>query len=408
MNELVTGGAKVVELPIFDPQFKANPHPLYHTLRTQSGVVPVRLPSGLHAWVVTRHATARALLRDQRLSKMPLQSGADACAKLPTAAHPLFDHLLMADPPRHGHLRSVLAPYFSSRRIEKLRPKVQAIVDNLLDVMALHEEGDLLADFASPLAFSVVCELVGVPYAERDMLVHILQDLELADIEAPDRVPEIAQSLSDALDHLGHTKRNQPADDLLSALTAAVDHGELDSSQLPSLIFLTLAAGRETTTNLICSGVFRLLSETTMWAQLVSEPQQAARVVEELLRLESPLEMATPRYATDDIRIDGATICAGDTVFVGIAASNRDPAQFEAPDRFLPLRSTTSRHLAFGYGIHACIGAGLARLEAELALTGLCQRFPAMHLTKPPSLYFWKLGMITRGLNNLPLRWVPN
>lgn len=399
--------ASAIELPIFDPQFKADPYPLYGALRTQGSVVPVRLPSGLRVWLVTCHATARTLLGDRRLSKLPPPSVAKGKPTF-SVTHPLFDHLLTADPPRHGQLRSVLVPHFSSRRLREFRPRLQVIVDDLLDAMARHEEGDLLADFATPLAFAAVCELVGVPRPERGSLARALQDLETADFDMPERVPEIAQTIFETLVNMSRSKRERSCEDLLSSLTAAADCGALEARQVPALAFLILAAGRETTTNLIGSSVFRLLGEPPTWARLCAKPQRAALLVEELLRLESPLEMATARHATEALDVDGSMIRAGDVVFVGLAAANRDPACFEAPDQFLPLRNTTPRHLAFGHGIHVCIGAGLARIEGELALTGLCRKFPALRLTKPPSDCTWKPGLITRGLQNLPVRWAPD
>ncbi len=387
-------------LPILDPAFKADPHPFYAGLREQGGVARMRLPSGAPVWVVSRHDLARELLSDARLSKAARRG--DGAAPL----HPLFRHLLATDPPLHAELRGVLAPHFTLRRLREFEPRVAALADTLL--RGLPRDGrpfDLLGAFAAPLAMAVVCELVGVPDAARATLGRGLDDLDRADLDAPGSVPAIAQQLHDTLTALAARRAALPADSLLATLCAACDAGRVGSAQVAALAFLVLAAGRETTANLIANGVLRLLTRPPGWSALVHGPQHAAALVEELLRLESPLEMATARHAVADIAVgEATTIRAGDTVFVGLAAGNRDPRAFERPGEFDASRDAPARHLAFGHGIHKCLGATLARIEARIALVGLARRCPSLQLAVPPGDLAWKPGLITRGLQDLPVR----
>ncbi|HMV72675.1 MAG TPA: cytochrome P450 [Pseudomonadales bacterium] len=386
-------------MPIFDPAFKADPHPFYAALRRLAGVSRMRLPSGTGVWIVLRYDHARKLLRDPRLSKVPQREDGAA------PKHALFNHLLTMDPPSHAVARSVLAPCFSPRVLRAFEPRVSGLVDALLQRIPCDDEPfDVLTAFAGPLAQSVVCELVGVPDDVRESLARGLDDLDRADFDAPDRVPGITQHLFDTLLGVCNRRASLPPESLLATLCAARDHGSIPPEQVVSLTYLVLAAGRETAANLIANGLLRLLTRPPTWAELARAPQHAGALVEELLRLESPLEMATARYAIADIAIDDTTIRAGDTVFVGLAASNRDPLAFERPDELDLSRTAGSKHLAFGYGIHRCLGAILARIEARIALARLAAHFPSLELAVPAGQLAWKPGLITRGLQNLPVR----
>jgi cytochrome P450 len=383
-----------VDLPILDPQFRANPHALYDELRrTGRSVVPVRLPTGVEAWLVLGHAAARQLLNDPRLAK-------EAARRPP---HAIFHHLLTMDPPDHTRLRAIVAKEFSPRRIRGLRPAIETIAGGLLDDLTRYEEADLIESFALPLPLTVICELLAIPRSDeprvRDWSARLLD----ADLEHPDRVPQIAQELHGYFVSLAQAKRDTPDAGLFSALVDTSDRGELSEMELTAMGFLLLVAGHETTVNLIANGVLALLRHPPAWRALCADAGLAAAAVEELLRYDSPLEVATPRTAVSDFSVDGVRIRAGETVFVGLGAANRDDDAFTDPARLDLHRRNAGEHLAFGHGIHFCLGAALARLEGEVALTALVRRFPGLALAVPAEELRWKPGLIMRGLERLPV-----
>lgn len=395
-----------VILPIFDPAFKANPYPFYESLRISTEISRIRLPSGVEAWITTSYPTAKKLLRDTRLSKHPISGQCNKPHQVKqNVTHPLFNHLLMMDPPLHTSLRNVLTKAFITQRVEANRSRVRAIATSLLDEIASRGEADLITEFAYPLPFEVICEIVGIPTIDRAFLSQSLQDLETFDLNDPERVPIVAQRIFGYLSELALSIRSDIKDNLLCLLVTAKNRGEITGEQLPSLIFLMLAAGHETTTNLIGNGIFALLNDQSSWTHLCSEPTLVSQIVEELLRFNSPLEMTTARYATEDILINNVMINAGDMIFVGLAAANHDPDQFLCPGRLDITRVDAPPHLAFGHGIHTCLGAGLARLVGEIAFRELSIRFPDLQLSNDSSNYYWKPGLITRGLFSLPVRF---
>jgi cytochrome P450 len=399
-------GSERILLPISDHEFKANPYALYDTLRDSGrAVVPVRLPSGFCAWVVTGYEYARGILSDSRFTKTYTPQKCTQADGRSDQAHPLFAHLLMSDPPEHTSMRAALAAEFNARRITALTPSIQATVQTLLNGLESKANADLLDAFAVPLSFSVICDLVGIAQRDRAQVLGWLKELEYADLYEPERVFGVAQELYDYLAMLARHKRHVRDDGLYAALVGACERGELAHDALPPFGFLLLAAGYETTANLIGNGVWSLLHKRDEWITLCGDLSSSGKVVEELLRIESPLEFATTRYASADIEIDGVRIPAGDAVFVGLAAANHDPQRFPESERLDPLRERVSSHLAFGHGPHTCIGAGLARLECTIAFRALAQRFPNLEIdmvSEPPE---WRTGLITRGLCKLPVRF---
>ncbi|WP_028997067.1 cytochrome P450 family protein [Azohydromonas australica] len=393
-----------VTLPILDEAFKANPYPYYDALRRSWGpVVPIRLPSGVEAWLVVGHDWARALLADSRLCKQPPRLGGQATPPAYAPAHRLFEHLLMLDAPRHTQLRAVLARCFTPRRVAALGPHIEEIAACLIERIASCSGGDLIADLAMPLPYQVVCTLLGVPAHERPQLQAWLEALTMADFDEPARTVAIAQDFDDYFCALAQRKRAGDDDDLYADLVRACARGECAEDALPALGFLLLAAGHETTANLIGNGMHALLANDA-WPRACADPASATRTIEELLRLDGALETATARYAGEAIDIAGVTIRAGETVFIGLAAANRDPARFERADQFDGTRAQASAHLAFGRGIHSCIGAGLARLEALVVFVALARQLPGLRLAQAPAALRWKPGLITRGLQALPVR----
>jgi cytochrome P450 len=386
----------------------ADPYSVHARLRARRPVTPVVLPGGPGAWLITGYAEARAALADPRLSKhMP------GWHPEPDSIFAALDlHMLNSDPPDHERLRKLVNKAFTARRVERLRPRITAITAGLLDDMqaaggpGVRPEVDLLASFAFPLPITVICELLGVPAGDRD-------DFRTwsATIVANTAAPEVFQAHATAMVRyfkaLLAAKRREPADDLLSALIAARDDEDsLSENELVSMAFLLLVAGHETTVNLIASGVLALLLNPAELARLRAEPALIGAAVEELLRYVNPVNHTTFRCAAEPIEIGGVRINRGDPVLVALSGANRDPARFGDPDR-LDLGRDSAGHLAFGHGIHYCLGAPLARLEAEIAISGLLARFGSISLAVPAASLRWRPSTLIHGLESLPVRLAP-
>jgi cytochrome P450 len=388
-----------------------DPFPVLAALRERGAVHRVRLADGHEAWVVARYAEAKAALADPRLSKdmgAALAGGDDIVAEgLPGPA--FARHMLNVDPPDHTRLRRLVAGAFTQARVEALRPAMQATVDELLDAVAAAgpEAVDLVEAFAFPLPFTVICELLGVPSEDRARLGRHLTIL-LGPTATPDayaRAKASSDVVTELLAELVAGKRRHPGDDLVSGLVAARDGDDvLDEREMLSTIFQLIVAGHETTTNLIGNGVVALLHDPAQLATLLQEPDRWPAAVEELIRFDGPAQHATFRYATEDVVLGDTTIPAGGQVLVCLAAANRDAAQIDGPDR-LDVTRVGTRHLGFGHGIHHCLGAGLARMEGQMALASLFARFPHLRLAVPASDLRWGRGdgVVLRGLTELPV-----
>ena len=389
-----------------------NPFPLFAQVRELGAVHEVTLADGHQAWLVVRYDAVRAALNDPRLSKdmhAALATGADLVAEgLPGPA--FARHMLSVDPPDHTRLRRLVSGTFSPRRVEALRPRVQVIVDDLLDQIAAQgpeSRVDLVAAYAFPLPFTVICELLGVPEPERDALGRGLAGM-LVPTSTPAqyaRAKEASDGVVAMLCELVRTKQQQPGDDLVTGLINARDGEErLDSQELLSTIFQLIVAGHDTTTSLIGNGVVALLRNPDQLAQLRNDSASIAAAVEELLRYDAPVPHATFRYAIEPVTIGDVTIPAGAQVVIGLAAANRDPDRYANPE-LLDMDRAESRHLAFGHGIHHCLGAVLARMEGQLAIASLLARFPEFRLAVPVEELHWDHGdgLVLRGLAELPV-----
>ena len=394
-----------IDLPIMDQAFKANPYPLYDALREQGrSIIPVRLPTGVQAWLVTDYSLARALLNDPRLSKGRKNRQDTNAGSQQGTAHPLFHHLLTMDPPQHTRLRAIIAREFTSTRIDRMRPRIREIAMQLIDAFASSGTTDLMQIFALPFPLMVICELMGIPAADVSRLQHWSARLASADLDATEQVPLIAAELYEYLLRVAGMKRSNSDDSLFSALLAALGRKELSEDELVSMAFLLIMAGHETTANLIGNGLLALLRNPAQWEALCADAGLAVAAVEELLRFESPLEVSTARYATTEIIFDDTCIHEGDMVFVGLAAANRDPGHFEDAHILDITRSRSVHHLAFGHGIHFCVGASLARVEGQIAFVELSRRFPELRLDLPVERLQWTPGLVMRGLQGLPVR----
>ena len=389
-----------------------NPFPLFEQVRQLGAVHPVTLADGHDAWLIVRHAEARAALSDPRLSKdMQAALASDGAVVAEGLPGPAFArHMLVVDPPDHTRLRRLVAAAFSVRRIEGLRPRVQAIVDDLLDGIAARAPDDvvdLVATLAFPLPFTVICELLGVPDHERVPFGRALTQLLVPTTtsEEYERAKQASDTVVELLRTLVEEKQDAPDDALVSALISARDGDEkLDHDELMATIFQLIVAGHDTTASLIGNGTVALLRHPEQLERVRADAARIPDAVEELLRYDAPVPHATFRYALEPIDIGGVTIPAGAQVIINLASANRDADHYAHPE-MLDIERTDVRHLAFGHGIHFCLGAPLARMEAQIALDALIRRFPELRLAGPVDQLHWGHGdgLVLRGLSALPV-----
>lgn len=387
---------------LFSRAFSEDPYAAYAELRASGPVHPIDFPEGATAFLVVDHEHGRAALADPRLSKDVSHSA------VPVNGEQFFGGTMLAmDPPDHTRLRGLMAKAFTSRRVERLRPRVQEITDGLLDGIAARGAADLIEDLAVPLPVQVICELLGVPASDRARFREWTAVLTVPALTSEARAHrrEVARAFNGYLTEVIAERRARPEDDLVSALINARDgDAALTEPELLAGIALLLIAGHETTVNLIGNGVLALLREPDQMALLRAEPELLPAAVEELLRYDGPVERASQRIALEDMEIAGTFVPKGAWVHVSLGAADRDPAVFDDPDR-LDVTRAPKRHVAFGHGLHFCLGAPLARLEGQIAIGGLLDRFPGLALAVPPAdLRHHRTGSIVRGLVALPVR----
>jgi cytochrome P450 len=395
-----------VLLPYADPAFVADPFPLYRQLRDDGPVRRAVIAGGLEAWLVTRYEDGLAALSDPRLSS-DLRDASDPrlVELLPTTdRESALRNMLRSGPPDHTRLRGLVSGAFTARRVAGLRPRVQEIADRLLDVIGPDGRADLVESFALPLPVTVIGELLGVPVADRDDFRRWTDDMILRGAERPDpaRTDRAWQRMRGYLTGLLAQKRARPGDDLLSALTAARDEeGRLDEDELIAMAFLLLVAGYITTVNLIGSGIAALLAHPDQLRALRDDPALLPGAIEEFLRYDGPVNPGIARFAREDVTIAGVTVPRGATVLIASAIADRDPERFPDPDR-LDISRRDHAHLAFGHGIHYCLGAPLARLEGQIAIGTALRRLPGLALAVPPEELRWRPGGL-RGPEHLPV-----
>jgi cytochrome P450 monooxygenase len=379
----------VVTFPRREPG-QIGPPEGYAALRSKPGLVQTTLPGGSKVWLVTRHEDVRAALTDPRISSDPSLPGFPATGAAPHANPGWF---VAMDAPEHTRFRKLLIPEFTVRRIRDMRPGIQRIVDERIDAMlAAGNSAELVSSLALVLPSLVICQLLGVPYAEHEHFesrTRILVSLASTQRQRDVALTEINQYVTDLIE----VKANEPGDDLISRLLAT---GELSEAELRGVAMLLLVAGHETTANMISLGVVTLLSDP----QWIGDP----RAVEELLRYYSISDVVALRVATEDLEISGQVIRRGDGIAPLGLAANHDGTVFEKPGEFCPARPAR-HHVAFGYGIHQCIGQHLARLEMEVALGTLFDRIPTLRLAVPLEELEFKHDGVLFGLYTLPVRW---
>ncbi|MFF3136244.1 cytochrome P450 family protein [Streptomyces mirabilis] len=381
-----------------------HPYAVYDRLRDTAPVHRVAGTDGNPAWLVTRYEDVREALANPLLSmdKKHALPGSYQGLSLPPA---LDANLLNMEAPDHTRIRRLVVRAFTARRIEQLRTPVRETADRLLDALGRHGSADLIAAYAAPLPITVICDLLGIPGEHRRDFRAWTDVLVAPDPTRPGAAKEAVAAMLGFLTQLLADKRKKPADDLLSDLIAVRDEGDrLSEDELMSLAFLILFAGYENTVQLIGNAILGLLTHPDQLAALRANPERFPNAVEEFARHEGPALLAIRRFPVEDVTIGAVTVPAGETVLLSLAAANRDPARFPDPER-LDLGRDASGHLALGRGIHYCVGAPLARLETEIAVSALLERLPDLALDADPAELRWRPSLRARGLLALPVTY---
>ena len=376
----------------------------YAQLVAAAPVHRIVLPTDEPAWLITGYHEVRRALNDPRLIKSDMalaNFGRDVVSSNVFAA--MTSHMLNRNPPDHTRLRRLVSTVFTRRRIEQLAPRIQQITDELLDAIGTAAQTDLINSLALPLPITVVCELLGVPENHRTQFHNWTTTFVTGMLAGPATIATAATAMLSYLQELVRSKRSTSTDDLLSALVAARDgEDRLSEDELTSMATLLLIAGHETTVNLIGNGLLALLTHPDQVALLRARLDLLGTAVEELLRFDGPLQVATFRLSTEPIDIGGVTIPASEIVIASLLAANQDQACTQQPGA-LDITRTENPHLAFGHGIHHCLGAPLARLEGRIALGTVLNRFPRLRLAVAPEQLTRRPGVLMNGLTALPV-----
>ncbi|WP_438828666.1 cytochrome P450 family protein [Streptomyces klenkii] len=397
-------------VPLYGPEYKRNPYPLYARMREAGPIHRVLFPSGVTAWLVTGHEAAQKTLADPRLGKHHDRGNdrwRERASIMPEPQHSQLQvHLLHQDPPKHTTMRRLVTDAFAPRRVEGMRARFQEMADALVDAMpADADSADLVRCFAARFPFQVLAEVIGLPphlaARFRREWGKVVAPVGPADPGRP-AYEALLRELQGYIAEVVADRRGAPGDGLLSRLVAARDGGELTREELDSMIFQLLVAGQEPVTNQITTAMVALLRHPAALARLRAEPGLMPAAVEELMRLDSAFELTTWRFLAEDADLHGTRVPAGDSVIVSLCAANRDPERFPDPDT-LDLDRAQGPHLAFGHGVHFCPGAALARIELQVAVGTLLARLPGLRLAVPEEELSWIPAVLGRGTAELPV-----
>jgi cytochrome P450 PksS len=389
---------------------RSNPHSLYRQMREEDPAF--RVIDGLNqtVWFFTRYEDSVAVLKDKRIIKniqknMPpdvleKRFGAANSNGLPEMFDVINQHMLNQDPPDHTRLRALVHKAFTPARVRDLQPRIEQIANDLLDAMQEKTEGNLITDFALPLPITVISEMLGVPATDRDKFRHWTQVILSGSMESLTSIMEFVQYMNEMIE----ARRKEDTDDILSALVHVDEAGDkLNHMELLSMIFLLLVAGHETTVNLIANATLALLEHPEQLQKLRENPDLIGSSIEEVLRFQGPVDATLNRWAGEPIEwSDGRVIEAGDVMIPLLLAANRDPEVFKNPDTF-DITRNPNPHIAFGHGIHFCLGAPLARMEGAIAVSRLLERFPNLNLNVDPDNLRWGGTILFHNLLELPL-----
>jgi hypothetical protein len=378
------------------------PPSVYSELRQEP---PRRVPlrSGQTAWLVTRYSDVRAVLTDRRVSSDHVHPNFPQVIPVPPV--PGIVSFLRMDPPEHSRLRRMVSREFTARRVEEMRPGIHATVGRLLDAVAASgPPADLVETFALPLPAQVICQLLGVPYADHDFFQERSRHIVSA-VTGPKLGAQALADLGAYLDDLVSRKEREPSEDLLGRLaTNYVATGELTHDELVAVARLLLVAGHETTANSLGLSIYTLLQRPDGLAELRADPELTPPAIDELMRLLTVIQGGA-RIALEDLEIAGQHIAAGEGLIFGMLSANHDEEVYPHPDRLDFHRDTRQQHLTFGHGIHQCLGQALAKIELEIAVRSLIDRFPALRLAVPAEEIPFRVDMLVYGVYELPVAW---
>jgi cytochrome P450 PksS len=396
------------QVDVTDATFKANPFPFYAQLRAEAPVFLVTLPTRQRAWLITRYDDVLNVLKDERLAKDHRHALTPEQLKklpwVPKMFKPLEHNMLDLDGEDHTRLRALVHKAFTPRLIEQMRDEIQALTNELLERAERNGSMDVIADFALPLPLTIIGRILGVPAQDHQKFHRWTKTLISGGTNRNLLVliPSVMRFMG-YLKKLIKERRAHPKDDLVTALVQAKEGSDqLSEDEILAMIVLLLIAGHETTVNLIGSGTLALLEHPDQRALLRHEPALIKTAIEELVRYVCPVEMATERYSREALTIAQTTIPRGELVMAVIGSANRDPNYFDNPDA-LDITRKNNKHLAFGHGVHFCLGASLARLEGQIAISSLVQRMPNLRLNIAPDQLRWRGTFVLRGLEALPV-----
>lgn len=401
---------------LFGPTFRADPYPVYARLQAEAPLYPRTNAHGVTTWFVTGYDDVAEILRnhtdfvkDFRHTLTPAELA--ALPPEPPLLQLVSRHMLNMDPPDHTRLRTLVNKAFTARMVEQLAPRVQAIADALLDPIVARGEMDLIEEYAFPLPIIVIAEMLGVPAADRNRFRAWSRALVSPSPDVARTLQKFAKAertMADFIDYLRAIcaqRRRRPQDDLLTSLLQAEEAGDrLSEDELFSMVLLLIVVGHETSVNLIGNGMLALLRHPEQLQTLGADPSLLDGAVEEMLRYDCPVERAPMRFAARDLVWRGRQIARGDSISLVLGAANRDPRIFADPHVF-DVRRANPRHLAFGLGIHYCLGAALGRLEGRVAVGTLLRRCPDLRLAAPVASLRWGANPIMRGVHHLPVTW---
>ncbi|MBT2757708.1 cytochrome P450 [Mesobacillus foraminis] len=388
------------QFQLFSKEFTKNPYPAYAKMRKDEPVHKMRFPDGQLGWLITRYEDAVEIMKDPRVIKdvSKLFGGNMDSGSV------FMHNMLFSDPPDHKRLRGLVQKAFTPQMISGMRGRIQEITDELLDQAAKGTRMNLIDDFAFPLPIIVISEILGIPTEDRDKFR--IWSNSLIEGSNGEHAAEMFQHVNEFIQYLSEwfeKVRKNPGEDLISQLILAEDEGDqLTERELYGVVTLLIIAGHETTVNLIGNSILALLEHPDQFDLLKEHPDRIHQAIEETLRFNGPVEFSTSRWANEDMEFRGQMIKRGELIIISLNSANHDPEVFENPDLF-DISREKSPHLAFGKGIHLCLGAPLARLEGEIAITSLMQRFPEMNLAVGKDELEWRPGMIVRGVKEIPL-----
>ncbi|MBY0215417.1 cytochrome P450 [Paenibacillus illinoisensis] len=401
-------GRSKSKVDFLDHSFIQQPFPVYEKLRAEEPVHRLLLPSGHAAWMVTRYEDAVNILQDGRFVTGVLDNRNNETEEsLPSHQAIISRNLISVGPEDHRRLRRLIQKAFTPRMIERLRGRIVEISDELLDKIQAGNtrEFDLIEDYAFPLPIIVICEMLGVPLKDQDKF-RAWSNTIMESVSNPQmnqESDEVMKAFVDYLQELITERRNHIQQDLISDLISIEEEGDkLTEQELYALVFVLIIAGHETTVNLIGNGMLALLEHPQQKQLLMEQPDLIQAAVEEVLRFNGPAEISNVRWAAENVDFQGIQIRQGDMMLVALSSANRDSSRYENPDTFDITRKVND-HIAFGKGIHYCLGAPLARLEGEIAINALLQRLPEIRLNTDAELLEWRPGMIIRGLKAFPV-----